>query len=129
MDKNYIKIAAITGSLLFIIIILVTCFSGTERYYEDCNYDGSFAPEGLNEILDMDGNKRYYKIVTYGGRAISMSFHDYDGTIRPFGDKNLSKIEYFYDDDGELNRIVRYDSDLKQISSEKIKVTKKKKKK
>ena len=129
MDKNYIKIAVISGVILVLIIVLVTCFSGTERYYEDFSCEGSLVPIGMGEILELDGNKRYYKIVTYGGRTLSMSFHDYDGTIRPFEDKNVSKYEYFYDGDGELTSIVKYDSDLKQVSSEKIKVTKKKKKK
>ncbi len=127
MDKNYIKIAVISASLLVMIIILVTCFSGTERYYEDFTCEGTLIPKGVDEIFDLDGNKRYYKIVTYGGRTLSMSFHDYDGTIRSFEDKNVAKFEFIYDDDGQLTRIVKYDPDLRQVSSEKIAVTKKKK--
>jgi len=129
MEKNILKIIAVVFALIIIIIFLSTCFASTVKYYEDINYDPEKPPSGIGEIAELDGNKRYYKIVSYGGRVLSLSFHDYDGVLRPiqFEEKNASSIEYEYNENGNLIKITKYNPDSKIVKTIKFKPVKKNK--
>mgnify|MGYP001395842645 FL=1 len=129
MEKKIIKIIAAVFSLVILLIILTTCFSATEKYYEDVAYQVNNLPRGINEIRELDGNKRYYKIRSYGGRILSLSSHDYDGTLRviDFEERNAAKVDFEYDQDGYLIKAVKYDTDLKIVKTITYKPNKKKK--
>ncbi len=129
MEKKIIKIIAIAFSLVILLIVLTTCFSATERYYEDVAYEANNLPRGINEISELDGNKRYYKIRSYGGKIISLSSHDYDGTLRviDFEERNAAKVEFEYDQDGYLVKAVKYGTDLKVVKTVTYRPNKKKK--
>ncbi|HOD39737.1 MAG: hypothetical protein BWY32_00999 [bacterium ADurb.Bin243] len=129
MEKKIVKIIAAVFSLVILLIILTTCFSATEKYYEDVAYQANNLPKGINEISELDGNKRYYKIRSYGGRILSLSSHDYDGTLRviDFEERNAAKVDFEYDQDGYLIKAVKYDTDLKIVKTITYKPNKKKK--
>ena len=129
MEKKIIKIIAAVFSLVILLIILTTCFSATEKYYEDVAYQVNNLPRGINEIRELDGNKRYYKIRSYGGRILSLASHDYDGTLRviDFEERNAAKVDFEYDQDGYLIKAVKYDTDLKIVKTITYKPNKKKK--
>lgn len=128
MEKKIIK-AIVTVFAVFILLIIVsTCFSASERYFEDVTYDAKKLPLGINEIKELDGNKRYYKIRTYRGKTLTLTSHDYDGTLRviDFEDFNAAKVEYEYDADDNLIKIIKYNTSLKPVKTETYKPRKKK---
>lgn len=128
MEKKVIKAIVTAFALLILLIIVSTCFSASERYFEDVSYDAKKLPVGINEIKELDGNKRYYKIRTYRGKVLTLTSHDYDGTLRviDFEDFNAAKVEYEYDDDGNLIKITKYNTSLKPVKTETYKPKKKK---
>ncbi len=128
MEKKVIKAIVTAFALLILLIIVSTCFSASERYFEDVSYDAKKLPVGINEIKELDGNKRYYKIRTYRGRVLTLTSHDYDGTLRviDFEDFNAAKVEYEYDDDDNLIKITKYNTSLKPVKTETYKPKKKK---
>jgi len=127
MDNRKKIVAIISAVIAFFIValVLVNCFSSKERYFEEIAYSEAGIARGIGEIFDLDGNKRYYKIVSYGGKVLSVSFHDFDGTLRPI-DESYSKIDYEYNPDGALIGITKSDSDGKILKREKISAKKKK---
>lgn len=129
MEKKVIKALIIAGCLLFLLIVLTTCFSASENYYEDITVGADKIPRGLHELDELDGNKRYYKIRTYRGKVLSLSSHDYDGTLRviDFEEFNAARIEYEYNDDGYLIKITKYDTSGRVVKTENYKPGKKKK--
>ncbi len=119
MEKN-IKNIIIGGFVsLLIIIFLIMFFSNKERYFEDINYPESSVPSGVNEIHELDGNQRYYKFIYSGDKAISVSYHDYDGTLKDFAPQT-ALMEFEYNDNGQLIRIISYDMSSKKSKDEKI---------
>ncbi len=128
MEKKIIKSLIIFFSLFILLIFITTCFSASESYFVDVSYDAKKLPIGIEEIKDLDGNKRYYKIRTYRGKVLTLSSHDYDGTLRviDFEERNAAKIEYQYDADGNLVKIIKYNTDLKPVKTEVYKPKKKK---
>jgi len=129
MENKIIKAIAAVFLFFVMLIITTTCFSAGEKYYEDVSYNNKKLPIGINEISHLDGNKRYYKIRTYRGKTISLSSHDYDGTLRviDFEERNAARIEYEYDENGDLIKIIKYSTDLKPVKTENYKSKKKKK--
>ncbi len=128
MEKKVIKAIVTAFALLVLLIIVSTCFSASESYFEDVSYDAKKLPVGINEIKELDGNKRYYKIRTYRGKVLTLTSHDYDGTLRviDFEDFNAAKVEYEYDADGNLIKIIKYNTSLKPVKTETYKPRKKK---
>lgn len=106
-------------TLFIAALVLVNCFSSKERYFEDVTVGSNGMYRGTGELFELDGNKRYYKFVTYGGRLLSVSYHDYDNLLKPF-ENNAAKIEFKYNDDGDLVGMVKYDLDGKVVVREKI---------
>jgi YD repeat-containing protein len=129
MEKKIIKSIIIVFGLFILLIIVTTCFSASESYFEDVTYDAKNLPVGIKEIKELDGNKRYYKIRTYRGKILTLSSHDYDGTLRviDFEERNAAKAEYEYDADGNLIKITKYNCSLKPVKTEIYKPKKKKK--
>ena len=128
MEKKVIKAIVTAFALLILLIIVSTCFSASESYFEDVSYDAKKLPVGINEIKELDGNKRYYKIRTYRGKVLTLTSHDYDGTLRviDFEDFNAARVEYEYDADGNLIKIIKYDTSLRPVKTETYKPRKKK---
>ena len=129
MEKKIIKIIIIVFSVLVLLIILSTCFSSTDRYYEDISVGADKLPRGINEISELDGNKRYYRIRSYGGKILMLSSHDYDGTLRviDFEEFNAARLEYEYNDEGNLIKITKYNTSSKVVKTENYKPGRKKK--